>query len=745
MEKMKEQGWYLTEQGFDLISDSGAITDVQKLIKRALDMDLREIGSGQGDINKGNLVLQIQKLRNVAAPKNNQESKSTPRMLKYYLTDGKNNYQAIELEHISLININTLPGTKILLKFTNILQSHGIYLLKPSNILNILGGKVINLIEKWELNKKLAFHSRVRSAEEGGPPPWIPFGKKIIKITEQDKNFKSMNDKDIINKDNTEFEAQRQDAIAEAAKQGSKKIFGGGNKQLLDHSVQKIVDHGFNIDQAEYALKINRNNVDRALKLLQKNDNRVSGNNNTRESRETKEPRGKRFEKKNDDTKPSIGKVSLFDFLENKLPAQLEAMEMTSNTNYSSDNFGNSRLDNNNYHERQHEDRGFDNQQGKGRRGGNRGGRGAYQAPPRHSDDSKFSKPKTNNENFNGNQYGSTNTYQGKPPRFQRNPQQSHYQQEQSNRGGKLFQTNDRHNNDSSSGYTKNSSKNQYNDNNNRHQNQNESFDSFNKQNDFKNNSKSHNRSSFEVGPRTFNPSIEKNSKQPQTNKYQGNNDDNNLKSNNRSNFQVGPKTFNPASSSSSTDKNSKQIQTNKYQGNKDVNNASRVFTGPSQRNNHVEKNKIESNSAAASGGGGGDCNWSWKKGDKCMAKYWEDNRYYNAEVSAVSSKTCVVQFKEFGNYEEVLQIDCMPITEDFSHTFINENKRQEHRGGSGGGGSSGNNRAPRHEENYSGAGMEFRRSGGNIHKKKSQQRRAQAIYQPPAQRGHASNARENL
>lgn len=706
-------------------------------------MDLREIGSGQGDINKGNLVLQIQKLRNVAAPKNNQESKSTPRMLKYYLTDGKNNYQAIELEHISLININTLPGTKLLLKFTNILQSHGIYLLKPSNILNILGGKVVNLIEKWELNKKLAFHSRVRSAEEGGPPPWIPFGKKIIKITEQDKNFKSCNDKDMINKDNTEFEAQRQDAIAEAAKQGSKKVFGGGNKQLLDHSVQKIVDQGFNIDQAEYALKINRNNVDRALKLLQRNDNRVSSN-NTRESREPKEPRGKRFEKKTDDTKPSSGKVSLFDFLENKLPAQLEAMEMTSNTNYSGDNFGNSRLDNNHYHERQHEERGFDNQQGKGRRGGNRGGRGAYQAPPRHSDDSKFLK-KTNNENFNGNQYGSTNTNQGKPPRFQRNPQQSHYQQEQSNRGGKLFQSTDRHNNDSSSGYSKNSSKNQYNDNNNRHQNQSESFDSFNKQNDFKNNSKSHNKSSFEVGPRTFNPSIEKNSKQLQTNKYQVNNDDNNLKSNNRSNFEVGPRTFNPpsSSSSSSTDKNSKQIQANKYQGNKDVNNASRVFTGPSQRNDYVERNKIESNSSTASGGGGG-CNWSWKKGDKCMAKYWEDNRYYNAEVSAVSSKTCVVQFKEFGNYEEVLQIDCMPITEDFSHTFINENKRQEHRGGTGGG-SSGNNRAPRHEDNYSGAGMEFRRSGGNIHKKKSQQRRAQAIYQPPAQRGHALNARENL
>lgn len=73
------------------------------------------------------------------------------------------------------------------------------------------------------------------------------------------------------------------------------------------------------------------------------------------------------------------------------------------------------------------------------------------------------------------------------------------------------------------------------------------------------------------------------------------------------------------------------------------------------------------------------------------MAKYWEDNRvcniflalrtivtimrkkfnffyklqYYNAEVTGVSERTCVVQFKEFENYEEVLQMDCIPITED--------------------------------------------------------------------------------
>lgn len=78
----------------------------------------------------------------------------------------------------------------------------------------------------------MAFHSRLRSVEEGGPPPWIPFGKKIIKVTEQGKNFKALGEKEKTTEENAEFEAQRKNAIAEAAKQGSKKVFGGGNKQV---------------------------------------------------------------------------------------------------------------------------------------------------------------------------------------------------------------------------------------------------------------------------------------------------------------------------------------------------------------------------------------------------------------------------------------------------------------------------------------------------------------------------------
>ena len=142
------------------------------------------------------------------------------------MTDGKNNFQAIEVEHISFLSLNTPPGTKILIGCGNVAMSHGIILLRPSNIAQVLGGKVTNLIEKWELNKKLALHTRMRSTEEGGPPPWIPFGKKIIKVSEHDKNFKALAEKAKSSKENTEFEAQRKDAIAEAAKtRQQRKIF----------------------------------------------------------------------------------------------------------------------------------------------------------------------------------------------------------------------------------------------------------------------------------------------------------------------------------------------------------------------------------------------------------------------------------------------------------------------------------------------------------------------------------------
>ncbi|OWK00658.1 TDRD3, partial [Cervus elaphus hippelaphus] len=53
-----------------------------------------------------------------------------------------------------------------------------------------------------------------------------------------------------------------------------------------------------------------------------------------------------------------------------------------------------------------------------------------------------------------------------------------------------------------------------------------------------------------------------------------------------------------------------------------------------------------------------------WKSGDECLALYWEDNKFYRAEVEALHSSgmTAVVKFIDYGNYEEVLLSNIRPV-----------------------------------------------------------------------------------
>lgn len=50
---------------------------------------------------KGPGVLQIQKLRNISAPRANEESSHAPRLLKFQLTDGPISCQGLEYSAIS--------------------------------------------------------------------------------------------------------------------------------------------------------------------------------------------------------------------------------------------------------------------------------------------------------------------------------------------------------------------------------------------------------------------------------------------------------------------------------------------------------------------------------------------------------------------------------------------------------------------------------------------------------------------
>lgn len=128
------------------------------------------------------------------------------------------------------------------------------------------------------------------------------------------------------NNDDSEFKAQRQAVIAEASKAGTKKTFGGGSKTLVDSNVQKIMDKGYSEEQATTALKWSRNNVEKALHIIKKREEQQNrANSHEHEPREDfREKRGKHRDVEPAESAKPSGGVSLFDFLENKIPTQAE-------------------------------------------------------------------------------------------------------------------------------------------------------------------------------------------------------------------------------------------------------------------------------------------------------------------------------------------------------------------------------------------------------------------------------------
>ena len=92
------------------------------------------------------------------------------------------------------------------------------------------GGRVEALAEKWETARKLAQFTRAGDRSAGGPPVWVPFGKKISSGN-VDKNFKALSNTAAAGNSlaeanltdaekDSEFDSQRQAIIEEAAKQG---------------------------------------------------------------------------------------------------------------------------------------------------------------------------------------------------------------------------------------------------------------------------------------------------------------------------------------------------------------------------------------------------------------------------------------------------------------------------------------------------------------------------------------------
>lgn len=103
--------------------------------------------------------------------------------------------------------------------------------------------------------------------------------------------------------------------------------------------MQKIVDAGFSEEQAESVLRYTKNNVERALKILTKRDNSEGRSKDKVQKDPEQPPKGRKGRTRdkdlNDDEIPvkPTAKVSLFDFLEDKLPNMPEKDKRQYNNN----------------------------------------------------------------------------------------------------------------------------------------------------------------------------------------------------------------------------------------------------------------------------------------------------------------------------------------------------------------------------------------------------------------------------
>uniref|UniRef100_A0A4W2DV91 Tudor domain-containing protein 3 n=1 Tax=Bos indicus x Bos taurus TaxID=30522 RepID=A0A4W2DV91_BOBOX len=315
---LSRAGWYLSDEGIEACTSSPDKVNVNDIILIALNTDLRTIGKKflPSDINGGKVeklegpcVLQIQKIRNVAAPKDNEESQAAPRMLRLQMTDGHISCTAVEFSYLSKISLNTPPGTKVKLSGAVDIKN-GFLLLNDSNT-TVLGGEVEHLIEKWELQRSLSKHNRSNIGTEGGPPPFVPFGQKCVSHIQVDS--RELDRRKTLQvtmpvkppNDNDEFEKQRTAAIAEVAKSKETKTFGGGgggarsnlnmnaagnrNREILqkekanksegkhegvyrelvdEKALRHITEMGFSKEASRQALMDNGNNLEAALNVL---------------------------------------------------------------------------------------------------------------------------------------------------------------------------------------------------------------------------------------------------------------------------------------------------------------------------------------------------------------------------------------------------------------------------------------------------------------------------------------------
>uniref|UniRef100_A0AAY4DQR8 Tudor domain-containing protein 3 n=1 Tax=Denticeps clupeoides TaxID=299321 RepID=A0AAY4DQR8_9TELE len=722
---LSEEGWYLSDDGIEECKSSLEKTSASDVIRIALNTDLRTIGrsflpaeinSGRVEKVEGPCVLQLQKVRNVSAPKDHEESQGAPRMLRLQMTDGHTACTAIEFKNLSRISLNTPPGTK--LKLLGVVEVKNGFLLVDDSSISVLGGEVEHMVENWALQRSLAKHSRSNIGAEGGPPPFLPFGQKCVQKEEVDSREldqrKTLKTTDVAKTgtENNEFEKHRTAAIAEIAKSKETRTFGGGGsagsnlsthgstyknketyqrkreereKNLTDtkadgvyrdlvdeRALRDIMEMGFNKEAARQALLDNNNNLEVALNFLLTGaaQPKVPPAENSRPP-----PRGKgrgrgrnRVDDEGDGGGRPSGPSTLFDFLESKMGAfsideskNQDPQKLLPERSYKS-RFTSSE----NFSKDAYQPRYPPRNDGKGQRN---------DRPPRFQRDGDFASSGLNAPN-NPPSTGPSQSQRWRGSEKSGHGGPDHSQEERRKTKGQAFLYNNSAPQTQANPQTS----------------------------DYLGSDSQTRRGQINgPGPKPsqFSNSVPDTAPKGRfelNNRRKGKPDRLNSTMQDRNQDAAG----NPNSSTSLAGKetcaDNSDSNTHFQNGVSEHRRTGPIkpqqSQGPRQKNSSFYNSTSKKRSGPIKGHKGSEpgrgpdssSHGNWKQGDQCLALYWEDNKFYRARIDAVhpSGSTAVIIFSDYGNCEEVLLENIKPLHDLWEEDIYYENSLEFRHGGDG-------------------------------------------------------------
>ncbi|XP_014677364.1 PREDICTED: tudor domain-containing protein 3-like isoform X2 [Priapulus caudatus] len=665
IEQLARQGWHLTPEGMQLCeAEAGSNTSNSNIIAVALNTDLKSIGRNwlPEEINRGKLdqlakmgVVQIQKIRNVSAPKANEDSNHAPRLLKLVLTDGHTTVHALELLHVSQLSTATPPGTKLCLLGDPIPIAHGHLLLGGATV-RVLGGTVEALVESWRFAREVPRFARVQAGRADGAPPFVPFGKRIMtggvdetkrKTLEQKSREKGKDGKE----EDADFQQQRQATIAEVARAKnevkSKKFAGTGVQDktaLMGRSVGGAPTREFGARASHDAPERGEGGGDRG------------GGRGGRRRRHGQDDDDD-AEADPSASRPS-GPTTLFDFLEQKIPSKAETkgssapsqshdgLSLKPGAGYSGSRSSNPRNDD---FSKRYPQRLNENKQERSASYGNRQLQGGTSSRRQDNQRSAYDDGTSHHGSYRKESSNYSHDQRTQNDQKTRNPPYSNNRDGASSRWGNSAKSENRveKNGPPQSSSFSSSATNSF-------SRRDNSGRSVPKPVDYKNQADA-----------SWNPDYGQSGRQRH---YEGKADPyrhSNVQDGSRGEQQ---KQHRDDANKQQRDPDSKRSQDAISQNNRgDYMNTE----GNSQRRppNDTLSNQFSSLSITKPAGRGRrqqadvEGRSPWQQSDHCMARYWEDGRYYEAVIHAVSGNgsTAVVKFSDYGNYEEVFLTDLLP------------------------------------------------------------------------------------